>query len=111
MITKEAYEMNRIIRESEEYRSYQSALKAVREESELYEQMNAFRKRNYELQLLDDGKNHYEDLYSLAIEYEKVLRTPVVNKFLIAEQILSKKLTEVYEIIAEDLELDYAYME
>lgn len=108
---KEAQGLNQMIRNSDEYIRYQAAMQKVMEETELYAKMNEFRKRNYELQNKDDGNNHYEELYALAIEYEQVLRVPVVNEFLIAEQILSRKLSEVYEVIAEGLELDYAYME
>lgn len=108
---KEAQGLNQRIRTSEEYIRYQTAMKNVMENAELYAKMNAFRKRNFELQNIDDGNNHYEELYALAIEYEQVLRVPVVNEFLMAEQILSRKLSEIYEVIAEGLELDYAYME
>lgn len=110
-MTKEAQSLNERIRNSEEYLCYQKAMQKVMENTELYARMNEFRRRNYELQNADDGKNHYEELYALAIEYEKMLRTPVVNEFLKAEQILSKQLSNVYEIIADGLELDYAYME
>ena len=78
---------------------------------ELYQAMNAFRRRNFELQSYDDGINRYEEIHKLSLEYEKVLREPLVNDFLIAEQIFSRKLAQVYEMIAEGLELDYDYME
>lgn len=108
---KEAKVLNQLIRNNQEYLRYQDAMKKVMEDTELYGKMNEFRKKNYELQNMDDGKNHYEELYALAIEYEKVLRHPMVNEFLMAEQIFSKRLSEVYEYIADGLELDYTYME
>lgn len=111
MMTKEAHKLNQVIRESEEYIHYQQAMKKVMENQELYQAMNAFRRRNYELQSYDDGINRYQEIHNLGLEYEKVLRNPVVNEFLVAEQILSRKMAEVYEVIAQDLELDYSYME
>ncbi len=111
MITKEAYQLNQVIKDSEEYRNYLSAKDRVKGNQELYQAMNAFRRRNLELQTYNDNVNRYEEIHNLSLEYEKVLRNPLVNEFLMAEQILSRKLAEVYEVIAEGLELDYDYME
>lgn len=111
MITKEAERLNQTIKESPEYQNYLTALNRLRENQELYQAMNVFRRRNYELQSYDDGINRYHEINNLGLEYEKVLRNPLVNEFLIAEQILSRKMTRVYELIADGLELDYSYME
>lgn len=45
-ITKEAYKLNQMIKDSEEYNRYQAAKKRVMEDKELYQAMNAFRRRN-----------------------------------------------------------------
>ena len=111
MITKEAYKLNQMIKDSDEYNRYLTAKKNVMENQELYQAMNTFRKRNYELQSYNDGVNRYQEIHNLSIEYEKVLKNPLVNEFLITEQILSRKMAEVYETLADGLELDYSYME
>ena len=111
MMTKEAYQLNQAIRESEEYKKYIEAKERVKANQELYQAMNAFRRRNCELQSYDDGINRYDEIHKLSLEYEKVLRNPLVNEFLVAEQIFSRKLVEVYEVIAAGLDLDYDYME
>lgn len=111
MITAAAVRLNQIIKESEEYNQYQKTMQRIQENQELYQAMNSFRRRNYELQSYEDGINRYQEIHNLGLEYEKILRNPLVNEFLIAEQILSRKMTEVYETIADGLELDYSYME
>lgn len=111
MIEKEAYQLNQAIKESDEYKNYQQAMSRVKENQELYQAMNAFRRRNLELQSYDDGINRYEEIHNLSVEFEQILKNPFVNGFLLAEQILSRKLAEVYEVIAEGLVLDYDYME
>jgi cell fate (sporulation/competence/biofilm development) regulator YlbF (YheA/YmcA/DUF963 family) len=111
MIIKEAYQMNQVIKDSEEYKHYLAARKAVESKPELYQAMNDFRRKNCELQSYDDGVNRYNEIHNLSLEYDKVLRDPAVNEFLIAEQILSRKLAEVFDVIADGLELDYGYME
>ena len=111
IMIEEAYKLNQVIKESQEYIHYHQTMKKVMETQELYQAMNTFRRRNYELQSYDDGINRYQEIHNLGLEYEKVLRNPAVNEFLVAEQIFSRKMTEVYEIIAKELELDYSYME
>lgn len=111
MIAKNARALNQTIRDSEEYEHYLLAMKRVQENQELYQAMNAFRKRNFELQSYDDGVNRYQEIHALSMEYEKVLRNPLVNDFLMAEQVISRKLEQVYELIVDELVFDYSYME
>lgn len=111
MIANEAKTLNAIIKNSTEYKQYILAMQKVKENQELYQAMNSFRRRNYELQSYDDGVNRYQEIHDLALEYEKVLRHPIVNEFLVAEQIISRKMEQVYETIVEGLEFDYSYME
>lgn len=111
MMEEAALKLNQAIKESEEYGQYQITMEKLMEQQELYQAMNVFRKRNYELQSLDDGVNRYQEIHNLGLEYEKVLRNPLVNEFLVAEQVLSRKLMQVYETIADDLKFDYSYME
>lgn len=106
-----ALKLNQAIKESEEYSQYQITMEKLMEQQELYQAVNIFRKRNCELQSLDDGVNRYQEIHNLGLEYEKVLRNPIVNEFLVAEQVLSRKLMQVYETIVEDLKFDYSYME
>ncbi len=110
MSMKEAMVLNQSIRQSKEYQDYCETLAHLKENKELYDSLNSFRRRNYELQGYDDQINRYQEIHNLALEYEKVLRHPDVNAFLIAEQLFSRKMQEVYEAIAEGIELDYDYM-
>lgn len=110
MSMKEAMVLNQSIRQSKEYQDYCETLAYLKENKELYDSLNSFRRRNYELQGYDDQINRYQEIHNLALEYEKVLRHPDVNAFLIAEQLFSRKMQEVYEAIAEGIELDYDYM-
>lgn len=110
MFMKEAMVLNQSIRQSKEYVNYCETLAKVKEDQELYNALNSFRRRNYELQSYEDHINRYHEIYNLALEYEKVLRHPDVNAFLVAEQLFSRKMQEVYEIITDGIELDYDYM-
>ncbi|MBE5923164.1 MAG: YlbF family regulator [Lachnospiraceae bacterium] len=106
-----AKRLNCAIKESEEYKRYHVTHEAVKSNPELYQAMNVFRRRNYELQSYDDGVNRYHEINNLGLEFEKILRDPLVNDFLVAEQMLSRKMSQMYELIAEGIELDYDFME
>ncbi|MGN0438728.1 MAG: YlbF family regulator [Lachnospiraceae bacterium] len=110
MSMNEAIMLNQSIRQSKEYKKYCDTLAKLKENKELYDALNSFRRRNYELQSYDDNINRYHEIHNLALEYEKVLKNPDVNAFLVAEQIFSRKMQDVYEKIAEGIELDYEYM-
>ena len=94
MIVAEAKQLNQVIKNSEEYNRYQDAREKVMLDQDLY-----------------DGVNRYQEIHNLSLEFEPVLRNPVVNEFLVAEQVLTRKMAMVYETIADGLELDYSYME
>ncbi len=111
MITNEARTLNQTIKDSDAYKDYVNALEKVKNNPDLYQAMNSFRRRNFELQSYDDGVNRYQEIHQLALEYEKVLRNPLVNEFLVAEQVISRQLEGVYELIVDGLEFDYSYME
>ena len=111
VMEKAALKLNQVIKESEEYSQYQTTMVRLMEHQELYQAVNVFRRRNCELQGYDDGVNRYQEINNLGLEYEKVLRNPIVNEFLVAEQVLSRKLIQVYETVVDGLELDYSYME
>lgn len=110
MSMNEAMMLNQSIRQSKEYQDYCETLARLKENKELYDALNSFRRRNYELQSYDDRINRYHEIHNLALEYEKVLKHPDVNAFLVAEQLFSRKMQGVYEAIAEGIELDYDYM-
>ena len=68
MIVAEAKQLNQVIKSSEEYTRYQNAMKQVMADQALYQKMNEFRRRNYELQSYDDGVNRYQEIHNLGLE-------------------------------------------
>lgn len=111
MIDEIALKLNQAIKDSEEYSRYQTTMVRLMQHQELYQAVNIFKRRNCELQGYDDGVNRYQEIHNLGLEYEKVLRNPIVNEFLVAEQVLTRKLMQACETITDGLELDYSYME
>lgn len=103
--------LNLEIRNSEEYRRYRDTSERLKQNTDLYNRFNEFRRRNYDLQFSEGDSNLYDEVFNLVKEYEAVLQDSYVNDFLAAEQRLNALMREMYVILAEDLELDYEYLE
>jgi cell fate (sporulation/competence/biofilm development) regulator YlbF (YheA/YmcA/DUF963 family) len=103
--------LNSRIRNSEEYRTYQETLNRLKQQRELYERFNEFRRRNYELQSAEGDSNLYDEVFSLVKEYDAVLQESVVHDFRVAEHRLNALMREVCVALSDGLELDYSYLE
>lgn len=111
MVAKKARELNQVLKESNEYLQYVEKLHKVKDNVDLYKAMNVFRIENEKLQNQDCEDNSYQKICDLRQEYDHILNCSQVKEFLIAEQLLSKKMVEAYELMVDGLELDYTYME
>lgn len=95
---------------SEEYRRYQEADRRLKDNRELYDRYNEFRRRNYELQCSEGDSNLYDEEVNLVREYDYVLQDSVVNEFRLAERRLGKLMRTVYRIISDELVLDDEFL-
>ena len=103
--------LNERIKESEEYKTYTETIRRLRQESELYARFNEFRRRNCELQFSEGDSNLYDEVFNLTKEYDTILQNSLVSDFMLAEQRLSVRMQEMYEVLTQGLELDYEYLE
>ncbi len=103
--------LNAEIRNSEEYKRYLETSRRLKQQPELYERFNEFRRRNYDMQFSEGDSNLYDEVLNLVKEYEAMLQESVVNDFQLAEHRLNALLREVYSTLSDELELDYEYLE
>ncbi len=104
-------ELNKALLDSKEYQVYKNAEKALKEQRELYDAVNAFRKRNRQIQMYASDETVFDEMNQLTTEYGTVLRNHLVEEFLIAEQRLCRMMQDVYVLIGKNLEFDDEYME
>lgn len=103
--------LNAEIRNSEEYKRYLETSRRLKQQPELYERFNEFRRRNYDMQFSEGDSNLYDEVVNLVKEYEGMLQDSAVNDFQLAEHRLNALLREVYAALSDELELDYEYLE
>lgn len=92
------------ILDSDVYRLYRTELEKVKQVPGLKEQIDEYRKQNYELQSSDD--NDFNKLDSFEKEYENFRDNPLVADFLAAELDLCRMMQDISARITEALEFE-----
>ncbi len=106
-----AAKLNMQIKNSREYQRYVETDRRLRDNHELHERFDEFRRRNYELQFSEGDSNLYDEVFNLVKEYDTILQDSIVNDFVLAEQRLCSLMRELYGALSEGLEFDYDYLE
>lgn len=87
---------------SDVYESYRKELEKVMREPGLKEQIDEYRKRNYEFQASAD--NDFSNLDRFEKEYENFRANPLVADFLAAELGLCRMMQRIYTRITASLD-------
>lgn len=98
------------IKQDETYIEYLTCYDAVKEDRELFQQMNEMRRKNIELQNNIDEEDFFEAANRLREEYSHLLRNPKVDAFLKAEMKFCRKMQKVYTILSQDLDIDLDFL-
>lgn len=91
------------------YHQYQRLLKKLQQQPEVYEKMNEFRRRSFELQCRE-GDSPLEEINNLQVEYKEILSNTVVEEFLVAEQRLCGMIRNINTSVAEAVDLDIDFL-
>lgn len=110
-ILEETEILTKILKETESYQRYKKNLAALKEQPEVYQKLNIFRRENIALQLMDHAEEYYEKTEELQMQYKDILMESVVMDFLTAEQAVCKMIRKVYDKISVEMQLDISYMD
>ena len=81
---------------SDTYRQYYYQREKIKKQPELYEKVNEFRQRNFDLQNETDSDDMLDRMEAFEREYEKFRENPLVDDFLRAELAFCRMMQEVY---------------
>lgn len=95
-----------IIKNTSEYKDYEYQKEKVKRFPELKQQIDEFRRRNYELQNRPQSDNLMEDVECFQREYERFMEKPLVADFLQAELNFCRFMQEVNLRITEALDFE-----
>lgn len=95
------------IRDSQTYRNYRVQVEKIEKQTGLLEQINEFRRKNFELQSVEPSENMLDKIDAFNKEYESFRESPLVSDFLQAEldlcrlmQRIQMQLTEAIDFIS-----------
>lgn len=91
------------IKETEDYQSYNTQVMAIQKFPELMEQINNYRKENFEIQNQFEGDELYDKMDEFSAKYESFLENPRVNDFLRAETAFCRMMQEINVRIMEGI--------
>ena len=90
----ELRQVNRLIKDSQEYKSYIFAKNALKMKDELYRAVIEFKKRYADIERYTEG-TPYDELYKLYVEYDELIHDSTVNEYLRAESAFSELIRMV----------------
>lgn len=94
------------IKESEIYKEYCYQLEKIKKNPVLFEKVNEFRYRNFEIQNTSQEEELFARMDAFDKEYEKFREDPIVDDFLRAELAFCRLMQEVNICIMEELDFE-----
>ena len=91
---------------SDTYKEYLYQREKIKKQPELYEKVNEFRQRNFDLQNEADSNDIFDRMEAFEREYEKFREDPFVDGFLQAELAFCRMMQEVYVLLAEEIDFE-----
>ena len=91
---------------SDTYKEYLFQREKIKKQPELYEKVNEFRQRNFDLQNAPEGGDLFERMEAFEEEYERFRENPLVDDFLEAEMTFCRMMQDVYVLLAEQVDFD-----
>ena len=91
---------------SDTYKEYLYQLEKIKKQQALYEKVNEFRQRNFDLQNASESEDLFERLEAFEEEYERFWENPIVDDFLSAELAVCRMMQDLYGVLAEQLDFE-----
>ena len=91
---------------SDTYKEYLYQREKIKKQPELYDKVNEFRQRNFELQNETDGEDLFDRMDAFEKEYEKFRKNPLVDDFLRAELSFCRLMQEVDLLLAQAIDFE-----
>lgn len=94
------------IKETDVYRTYVVRLGRLKKDEQLYEQVNEYRRRNFEIQNLPQNGDLMDRIDDLERQFEYLRENPMVDDFLNAELALCRMMQEINNLITDELHFE-----
>ncbi|MCM1123290.1 MAG: YlbF family regulator [Eubacterium sp.] len=95
-----------IIRESDTYKEYLLQREKIKTQPELYDKVNEYRQRNFDLQNEPDSGDLFDRVEEFGREYAKFCENPLVDDFLQAELAFCRMMQEVNVLLTAEIDFE-----
>ena len=92
------------VKQSESYQEYERQLARIKEQPELYEKVNEFRRKNFDVQNSEPPESMMERMEELEQEYSWLRENALVEDFLQAELAFCRMMQEIDVLIVRELD-------
>ena len=99
------------IKKSKEYEYYTKCLASLKEEPELFAEVNEVRRMNFELQNSNSNNMSYEQYAQLSARMTNLRKNPLVSRFFNSEIGMGRLVSGIYRQIIEGIELDLDFLD
>ena len=105
-IKEAAKKFTAVIQESDTYKEYYYQREKIKKQPELYDKVNEFRQKNFDLQNESDSEDLFDRMEAFEQEYAKFRENPLVDDFLRAELAFCRMMQEVDILLAAEIDFE-----
>lgn len=99
-----------IIRQSEKYQTYHRLLALLKQQGDLYYQVNRYRQEYFRMQMAQSDR--FLDMNErLRTEFEGICNNSLVSDFLLAEAELCKMVRQINNAVLDAVQIDDSFLE
>lgn len=94
------------IQESDTYQEYRFQREKLKKQPELYDKVNEYRQKNFDLQNETDGEDLFDRIEAFQREYAKFRENPLVEDFLRAELAFCRLMQDVNTLLTAEIDFE-----
>lgn len=103
-LIEECRKMNRMVKESKEYKRYMHAKNALGSNEELLRGVEELKRKYSDIQEYGED-NPYDEVYQLCSENDDLLHNSIVNEYLTAECTLSRLIQNMLSEVTDGIDI------
>lgn len=95
------------IQETDTYKEYRYQREKIKKQPELYDKVNEFRQRNFDLQNESDSDDLFDRMEEFEREYAKFRENPMVEDFLRAELAFCRMMQDINVLLTAEIDFEF----
>lgn len=94
------------IQESDTYKEYFFQREKLKKQPELYDKVNEFRQKNFDIQNETDSEELFDKMEAFEKEYAKFRENPLVDDFLRAELAFCRMMQDINVLLTAEIDFE-----